>query len=85
MTMTPREAEAVCKAYREAEDTRERGAWERARLEAWASVSPYLGKGGPKSPKKWLPFPWEKSNYGENPGKHDNKAALALLKKLNSD
>lgn len=88
MVMTPREAEAVCSAYREAEDARVRGAWERSRLMAYSSVSPYLGKKGPKSPQKFLPLPWDhkgvrSEELGVKSKEHDNKAAIALLRKLN--
>lgn len=92
MVMTPAEADSVFQAWREAEETRVRGAWERSRLMAYSSVSPYLGKKGPKSPQKFLPLPWDaesgrnnrKSRNSQDASCHQaNLKAIALLKKLN--
>lgn len=96
LLLTPREAEAVCSAHREAEEMRDRGAWERSRLVAYSAVSPYLGKKGAKSPEKWLPLPWDrKRNPPPAPPEGmgdknsadavhaENRKAIALLKRLN--
>lgn len=91
LLLTPCEAEAVCSAHREAEEMRDRGAWERSRLVAYSAVSPYLGKKGAKSPEKWLPLPWDKNSLsprpsprrGEQDTHRENMKAIALLKRLN--
>lgn len=78
LLMTPTEAEAVCRSYREAEEERLRGAWERSRLQAYSSVSPYLGKKGPKSPQKFLPLPWDgRKIRGKREKRKDVEAAHA--------
>lgn len=87
MALTPKECDAVCDAYHAARDAAEHSAWERARIGAYSSVSPYFGKGKKMSPQKFLPLPWdhEKGERGkgrEERSGHDNKAAIAQLAAL---
>lgn len=57
MVLTPAEAEAVCRAHREAEEQRSRDAWERMRMLASISIQPHVKK--KIRPRDLLPFPWE--------------------------
>lgn len=80
--MTPAEVGAVCKAFHDAEDQRDRGAWERSRIMAYSNVSPYFGKGKKMKPQQFLPLPWDKEDIRKRAGKHDNRAAIQQLARL---
>lgn len=51
---------AVYKAYAARRDFDYRDGWERARLLATITLQPHLKKGKEITPKKLLPFPWDK-------------------------
>lgn len=57
MRLTPNEADAVCHSYNEAEEQRDRGAWERMRMLAAITIQPHVKKR--ISPKNLIQFPWE--------------------------
>lgn len=76
--LTPGECDAVCGAYHNASDVRERAAWERTRMTAYSAASPYLKH--KTSPQKFLPLPWDNARRTEV--QHDNHAAIAELAAL---
>lgn len=84
MVLTPAECDAVCKAYNDRVEREGRMAWERSRVMAYASVSPYFGKGRRLSPQKFLPLPWDGARRSANSVGSDlsgdgNRAAIARL------
>lgn len=61
--LTPEEADAVCHSYNEAEEQRDRGAWERMRMLAAITIQPHVKKR--ISPKNLIQFPWENIRKAE--------------------
>lgn len=85
MALTPRECNAVCEAYHEDREQRERSAWEQTRIAAYSSVSPWMKHKG--NPAKFLPLPWDgkKGRIEKEKGRTDsvrNMNALAELASL---
>lgn len=56
--MTPDEFEAVCKAYSDRGDAEFKESWERTRMLATITIQPHVSK--KITPRKLLPFPWDK-------------------------
>lgn len=80
MALTPGECNAVCEAFNEAQEQRERSAWEQTRIAAYSSVSPWMKHKG--NPAKFLPLPWDgkrKVGTTKNTDNAHNLAALAEL------
>lgn len=80
--MTPKEAEAVCRAYRDADEQREHEAWERSRIVAYSSVSPYFGKNKQMSPHNFLPFPWDREAGKRPKSEEGNRKSIEMLAAL---
>ena len=57
--------------------------WERARWMAYGIIAPFLGKNGPKSPKKWVQFPWDSATI--NPPIKVNESQVNALNKIYKD
>lgn len=77
MLMTPSEAEAVCKAYNEFCDKRNRDEWERARTLACIVVQPHVRR--KLTPSSLLTFPWdnEHKHTAEIASKEDDRMQFA--------
>ena len=56
------EFEAICKAWREMTEGKNREAWERTRITAAICIQPHCKK--KITPKQLLPLPWDKKRHG---------------------
>lgn len=69
MALTPQEFQAAADVYRENREAEFRGAWERARMVASASIAPHTRR----SAKSLFPLPWD-SEKPENRAKKLTRA-----------
>ena len=76
---TPNYFFKAIKGFNELEEQRQREEWERLRILGVWVLSPHTKKGQNLSPKKLLPFPWDKSFVEEN------KDILELAKKIGKE
>lgn len=83
--MTPDEFRAVCKAWSEGQENRERGRWERMRLLASIVIQPHVKRR--ITPERLLPLPWDKEKKNDklkmkSEKSHSDDAALRELAAL---
>lgn len=72
------EFHAIYRAWKDAEEQKDRDAWERARMVATICIQPYSKKN--LSPKKVLHLPWdEEQHHTEAVSKEEDKRRLAAL------
>ena len=57
---TPREFFNRLEGFQEAEEMRQRSAWEQARMISYYAIAPHLQKGRDNRMEKILPLPWDR-------------------------
>lgn len=77
---TPEEFEAICKAYHDQREADYKTEWDRIRWHASVTLQPHVK--GKMSPKKLLPFPWEKQGKRKNRIEVSAEESKARFEKL---